>query len=404
MRIALIAPFATYPKGTTRARVLPLARALAGRGHQVAVFIPPWDHPEEAGREETRTSLHIRWLPLPRRALVPRLSLHLAGEALRTHPEVIHIFKPKAHAGLALLWLWLRRSSIPRVLDSDDWEGRGGWNEVNPYTRAQKAFFQWQETFLPRHCADAVTVASRTLETQMWGLGLPPKRVVYLPNGVDRRRHASWEQADPAPFRERLGLNGHPVVLLYTRFDRFTLNRAVEVLSGVAREVPEVRFLVVGRGFFGEEETLQKEMAGRGLGEHLVYAGWVPEDDLPAYLAAGDVAYYPMDDNLINRASCSMKLLELLVAGRAVVTDAVGENREVLEDHRSGRLTPPGDIPAQVEAIVTLLRSPEMRRSLGEAARRRVWQEYSWERLVERAEEAYRLACRGRQSSTQQPA
>lgn len=396
MKIALIAPFATHPKGTTRARVLPLARALAGRGHQVTVLIPPWDHPEEAGREETHGSLHIRWLPLPRRALVPRLSLHLAREALRARPEVIHVFKPKAHAGLALFWLWLRRSSIPRVLDSDDWEGRGGWNEVNPYTRMQKAFFQWQETFLPRHCARVVTVVSRTLQTQMWGLGLPPAQVVYLPNGVDRHRYASWERADPAPLRERLGLSGHPVVLLYTRFDRFALGRAVEVLSQVAREVPEVRFLVVGRGFFGEEEALQREMAGRGLGEKLVYAGWVSEEELPAYLSVGDVAYYPMDDNLINRASGSMKLLELLVAGRAVVTDAVGETREVLEDRRSGWLTSAGDIPAQVEALVTLLQSPEMRRSLGEAARRRVWQEYDWGYLVERAERAYSLARKGR--------
>ena len=260
----------------------------------------------------------------------------------------------------------------------------------------QKAFFQWQETFLPRHCARVVTVVSRTLQTQMWGLGLPPERVVYLPNGVDRHRYASWERADPAPLRERLGLSGHPVVLLYTRFDRFALGRAVEVLSSVAREAPEVRFLVVGRGFFGEEEALQREMAGRGLGEKLVYAGWVSEEELPAYLSVGDVAYYPMDDNLINRASGSMKLLELLVAGRAVVTDAVGENREVLEDRRSGWLTPAGDISAQAEALVTLLQSPEMRRSLGEAARRRVWQEYDWGYLVERAERAYSLARKGR--------
>lgn len=392
MKIVLIAPFATRPKGTTRARVLPLARALAGRGHQVTVLIPPWDCPEEAGREEIQGSLHLRWLPLPRRVLVPRLSWQLAGLALRARPEVIHVFKPKAHAGLALLWLWLRRTPLPLLLDSDDWEGRGGWNEVNPYTRTQKAFFQWQETFLPRHCARVVTVVSRTLQTQMWGLGLPPERVIYLPNGVDRHRYASWEQVDPAPLRRRLGLSGHPVVLLYTRFDRFSLGRAVEVFSRVAREIPEVRFLVVGRGFFGEEEVLQREMAGRGLGKNLVYAGWVAGEELPAYLAAGDVAYYPMDDNLINRASGSMKLLELLAAGRAVVTDAVGENREVLEDRRSGRLTPPGDIAAQAEALVALLRSPETCRSLGEAARRRVWQEYDWERLVERAEEAYRLA------------
>ena len=40
MRIAFVAPFGLRAKGTTRARVLPLARELARRGHTVAVFVP----------------------------------------------------------------------------------------------------------------------------------------------------------------------------------------------------------------------------------------------------------------------------------------------------------------------------------------------------------------------------
>ena len=50
MRIALLAPFGLRAKGTARARTLPLARGLARRGHSVAVFIPPYDSVEDAGR------------------------------------------------------------------------------------------------------------------------------------------------------------------------------------------------------------------------------------------------------------------------------------------------------------------------------------------------------------------
>ena len=49
MRITLIAPFALHPKGTTRWRVLPLARALAAQGHAVRVVIPPYDWPAHSG-------------------------------------------------------------------------------------------------------------------------------------------------------------------------------------------------------------------------------------------------------------------------------------------------------------------------------------------------------------------
>ncbi len=390
MRVTLIAPFATQPKGTTRARVLPLAQALAGRGHAVAVLIPPWDCPEEAGREEIRDSVAVRWLDLPR-PLVPRLSWRLAQDAARTRPDVVHVFKPKAHSGLALFWLWLRYRRIPRVLDSDDWEGRGGWNDVNPYTPTQRAFFQWQETFLPRRCAEAVTVCSRTLQAQMWGLGVPPERVFYVPNGASRARYAGWGVAGGAAVRKRLGLGGDPVVLLYTRFDRFAVGRAVDVLARVAARVPTVRLLVVGRGFRGEEELLRQELARRGLAEHLADAGWRDEYELPAYLAAGDVAFYPLDDTLTNRASCSAKLIDLMVAGQAIVSDAVGDNPERLGQGRCARLTPPGDAAAQAEAIVDLLGDPAGRQALGRAAQERVWQEYDWERLAEQAEAAYRF-------------
>ncbi len=390
MRIVLVAPFATQPKGTTRARVLPLAEALVRRGHSVTVLIPAWDNPREAGCEASRGSLRIRWPGLPR-PLVPRLSLLLARETLRERPDVVHVFKPKAHSGLALLWLWACGSRIPRVLDSDDWEGRGGWNEVNPYPPWQKAFFQWQENFLPRRCAHAVTVASRTLQTQMWGLGIPPGRVVYLPNGAARERYAGWSTADPRPVRERL-LGAAPGVLLYTRFAEFDVARVAEVVARVQRVLPEVRLLVVGKGFFAEEERLKQEMAARGLEQHLVYVGWVPESELPCYLRAADVALFPLDDRLINRAKCSAKLIELMVAGRAIVADAVGEAREMLEHRVSGWLTPPEDVQAQADALVTLLCDAGTREALGKAAAARVWERYDWDTLAERALAAYRLA------------
>jgi len=54
---------------------------------------------------------------------------------------------------------------------------------VNPI-RPVEAALPWQERWLALH-ADAVTVASRALETQVWGFGVDPARVTYLPNGPD---------------------------------------------------------------------------------------------------------------------------------------------------------------------------------------------------------------------------
>ena len=50
------------------------------------------------------------------------------------------------------------------MVDSDDWEGPGGWNEIGGYTPAQQRFFAWQERWSLAH-ADAVTVGAELVAT-----------------------------------------------------------------------------------------------------------------------------------------------------------------------------------------------------------------------------------------------
>ena len=105
-------------------------------------------------------------------------------------PDVAHVFKPKGPSGLAGALLWAARgrgaagaqreapagrratgSAVPRiVIDSDDWEGPGGWND-DPraaYSPLQRRFFAWQERFGLSH-ADAWTVTSECLRQRAIG-------------------------------------------------------------------------------------------------------------------------------------------------------------------------------------------------------------------------------------------
>jgi glycosyltransferase involved in cell wall biosynthesis len=113
----------------------------------------------------------------------------------------------------------------------------------------------------------------------------------------------------------------------------------------------------------------------------------VPEADLPAYLSLGDVALYPMSDNLINRAKSPVKLLEPMVMGLPIVAHRVGQVVEFLGD--TGVLVQPGDVRGMAEAASALLGDPGRQKRLGERARQRVWAEFNWEKLSGVAEEAY---------------
>lgn len=375
----MVGPFALSPKGTLSARALPLAVALQGRGHHVRVIYPPWDNPQEQGHRliDGVEMVGVRLSPLL------TLPLRLVTAALEFRPHVAHIFKPKGLSGLAGL---IASRRMPLVVDMDDWEGRGGWNDRLPYPFWQKVLFAWQERYLPPRAA-AITVASRHLATLSWSLGVKPQATFYLPNGISRSR---WEQFGSIPkagLRQQLNLPPGPLLLLYTRFAEFHPRRPLEVLARIRQINSQVKMLVVGTGLRGEEQTMRKEAAALGLSQAIVEAGWLAPDLLPPYLRAADVALLPMDDDLVNRTKCPAKLVDLMAAGLPIVADAVGEALEYLQG--TGVLVKPGDVEAMATEAVRLLASPDRARRLGSQARKRIQQRYLWEHLAGIAEQVY---------------
>ncbi len=394
MRIVFVGPFAMQPKRTMAVRALPLAKALVARGHEVLLLLPPWDSTQDDGREWVDGDVRVRNVRLPPR--VPLLchwllTWRLVRAALRHQPDVIHCFKPKSYAGLTAWvvwqlkrWGWLR---VRLVVDADDWEGAGGWNELEHYPWPLKRFFDWQERWGLTH-NDALTVASRALQTIAWSLGVPRERVRYLPNGWWPGSD-SPSAPDTGKLRREYGLGDLPVALLYTRFFEYRLERAMDIIQGVLAQMPEARWLVVGKGLFGEEDRFMSMARSRGVAQQIIYLGWVEPELLPAHFQLARVAIYPFDDTLINRCKCAVKLIDLLAAGVPVVADAVGQNVEYIQHGTSGMLVAPGETEAFVASVVRLLGDPDLGGSLGRAARERMHSEFAWQRLVERAERAY---------------
>ena len=385
MRIAMIGPFGLHPKQTMRSRALGLARPLVGRGHTVRLLMPPWETPAEAERTWEEDGVELRYVPL--RGGAPGITRQLVRETVAWRPDVVHCFKPKAYSGLAAEWLWrFRRDRLRLIMDADDWEGAGGWNDIAPYTPLQKRFFARQERYGLTH-AHGVTVASRTLESLVWSLGMPPQWVSYVPNGPGISL-AEVSPAARAAARERLGLGARPTVLVYSRLFEFDTARLAAVLGGVQAAVPEVAVLLVGAGLYAADSArFREQLAGAGLLEAVIDVGWVERADLPATLAAADVGLYLMDDTLLNRAKCPVKLADMLAAGVPVVAEAVGQVTEYVRDGRTGALCATGDVAGLVAATVALLGEAGEQRRKGagemkrEAAQADMRERFSWARL-----------------------
>lgn len=382
----LLGGFGMQPKATMTFRALPLGRELVARGHEVTLIVPPWDHPQDAGRSWEDHGVRVVNISLPSHARTPAIVAGLWRATHAAKPDAVHLFKPKGYTGLVMSLL----RDIPVILDTDDWEGAGGWNGRGAYSAAQRRLFAWQERHLP-HRAAHVTVASRTLETLQWGLGIAPGQVTYLPNALDRARYAAWPDKDEiarraTQIRHQLGLDG-PTILLYTRFVEYTPERVAAFFHRVCASLPTARLLVVGGGLDGDDAAIRDVFAAHGVA--VTFAGFVPFAAVPAYIRAADIAVLPFADTLINRAKSSVKTLDLLAAGQAIVATAVGENLSAIHHNETGLLVPPGDSVALADAAVRLLMQPALARALGEAARARAWREQTWEAHAETVETIY---------------
>src|SRR5215204_198577 len=121
MKIVFVAPFGLKHKTTVWARTLPMAQSLVTMGHQATILIPPWDSPEDAGKTEIIGGVRVEQLSLAGGLLGTLRRLLKRIQELA--PDIVHIVKPRAHAGLVQWWLWYRRPIQAKVvLDVDDWE------------------------------------------------------------------------------------------------------------------------------------------------------------------------------------------------------------------------------------------------------------------------------------------
>lgn len=365
----MLGTFGMRPKATMGSRALGMARVLRDHGWYAAIVTVPWDHPSDAGRCWDEGGIEIRNTRTTNPLLWPLAVAEIVRHARTFRPDLIHVFKPKGFGDLAARWLG---REYPILVDMDDWEGNGGWNDSGLYSLPQRRIFDWQERTLPGQ-AGAVTIASQALRSRALEIGTNPRRIFYVPNALTRERFDSLARSS---FNQ-----DSQTILLYTRFVEFDPAIVAEILTMVRRSVPEARLLIAGGSTDGAAEARLKIEAERlGIAQAIEWAGWIEPAELPLLAARCRLAIHPFADTLLNRAKCSVKLLELMACGLPIVTSSVGENASFIEDGRSGVLVNPNDTGAIAADAVDLLGNASRAQAIGHAARERVEQYFLWHR------------------------
>lgn len=370
-RILFVAPFGLRQKATVWARILPLARQLAANDCFVTLLIPPWDSPEDRGRSWGDDGVEVVNVKLL--GGLPSITRRLLAEIDRQRPDIVHIVKPRAYAGIVQWILWQRRRMGRQdgphlVLDVDDWEQ--AWSSIGGYHPLTARFLEWQERWGFAH-ADAITAASGWLLHKAGELA-PATPTLYLPNGI-----VPPQASAPRP---AFDVNRPPTVLWFTRFMEVEPEWMGQMWAAMTAARPDVHLLVAGA-------PLQKGRNGpfrMALGRDdpaITWLGYVPHPQLAEVYGRSDCAVFPAANIPLNQAKCSVKLANTLLDGVPVIASAVGEQARYGADG-AARLVPAEASPADfAAAVVDVLAQSGQQAQLAQRARSWLLSRYSWQRL-----------------------
>ena len=158
-----------------------------------------------------------------------------------------------------------------------------------------------------------------------------------------------------------------------------------DMASRVARQRPDVRFLIVGLFEPEQSDAIDPHELARAHGVADRCAVLQGRDDMPALYAAMDLFVLAS-----HREGLSRSLLEAGAMARPAVTCDIRGCREIVVDGVTGRLTPVRDAAALAEAVGGLLDDEPARRQMGRAGRERVVARYTEDRVARRVIDCYR--------------
>jgi len=341
-------------------QVLNLGLELQKRGHELLLVCQKQTPLHSRAKEKGLAVEAVRM----RGDLDFRAWVRVAGALRMFKPEVVHAHTGRGHAvGLGATFFQdvqafvvTRRVGTPLKISMV--------NRIK-YSRLVSCFVAISE-----HVAGTLKLA-----------GVPPARIRVIPSAVRLEEFAVDEAAGVDAARAGTGRPAETrVVLNVGSLSREKSQQDVLRVAGiVARTLPSARFLIAGSGPLRHRlERISKDLEVDAVVRFLGF-----RDDVPALMRGASVFLFPSESEGLGSAA-----LQAMAAGLPVVATESGGIRDIVKHGETGFLFAKRDVASMADAVVKLLREPDLAAEMGANARRKA-ADFSFERCCALHEELY---------------
>lgn len=260
-----------------------------------------------------------------------------------------------------------------RYLDHFDY--RTNWRDH--LHQAKKRWNPFRNFFIKIYLgyADKLYAVSNALAKALAQNGIKGAEVMHT--GIDLDL---W-QADEAltiKFREKYNLTNKKVILFGGRLSEAKGGKeTLEAMAKIVKSIPDAILLVVSK-VDGYADHMKEKAGKLGIGDNLVFTGWIERDEIKYTYACADVVLVPS----ICFDAFPRIVLEAMAAGRPVIGTCYGGAQEIIVDGVTGYVVNPLNFKEMAEKILVILGDRHKKESFGKAGYERVKSNFNSDKKV----------------------
>jgi glycosyltransferase involved in cell wall biosynthesis len=249
----------------------------------------------------------------------------------------------------------------------------------------KKSCYMALDRFSERYAHRFIAVSEALKQTLIENHKIPSENVVTIYNGIEIDKYTGIEHAE-RELKEEFNISPDNILIGYV--GRLTWQKGlkyfIEAMHLIKQNnsdlVDKITYLIVGEG--EEKACLEKKVADLKLKDNVIFAGF--RQDIKKIISALNILVLPS-----LREGQPIILLEAMAVRTPIIASDIEGIKETIEDKISGFLVNPRDPHAIANAIVDVIKNPDIAWELVENARKTVEQKFNLKDKIAQHERLY---------------